>query len=94
MQVLSRDSVTVAVDAVVYYRISSPTISVTNVEDVNLLTLLAQTTLRNVLGTKTLSEILSDRDAISHIMQVTGHITGLLSLVAYIRRHKRSLMNN
>jgi len=69
-EVLSRDSVTVAVDAVVYYRISSPTISVTNVEDVNLSTrLLAQTTLRNVLGTKTLSEILSDRDAISHSIQ-------------------------
>jgi len=69
-EVLSRDSVTVAVDAVVYYRIKNPSVSVTNVEDVNLSTrLLAQTTLRNVLGTKTLSEILSDRDNISHIMQ-------------------------
>jgi len=68
---LSKDSVTVAVDAVVYYRVSNATVSVTNVEDVNRSTrLLAQTTLRNVLGTKNLSEILSDRENISHFMQV------------------------
>uniref|UniRef100_A0A1I8JSC1 PHB domain-containing protein n=1 Tax=Macrostomum lignano TaxID=282301 RepID=A0A1I8JSC1_9PLAT len=42
------DSVTVAVDAVVYYRIFSPVVSVTNVEDADRSTrLLAQTTLRN-----------------------------------------------
>lgn len=33
--------------------------------------LLAATTLRNVLGTRNLSEILSDREAISHAMQAT-----------------------
>ena len=32
-QILSRDSVTVAVDAVVYYRVSNPTICVSNVEN-------------------------------------------------------------
>ena len=32
--------------------------------------LLAQTTLRNILGTKNLHEILSDRDSISNSMQV------------------------
>jgi len=75
--VLSRDSVTVAVDAVVYYRVCNPTISVTNIADVHLSTrLLAQTTLRNVLGTKTLSEILSDRDNISHQMQVMNDVIG------------------
>jgi erythrocyte band 7 integral membrane protein len=69
-EILCKDSVTVAVDAVVYYRISNPTISVTNVEDANRSTkLLAQTTLRNVLGTKNLSEILADRDNISATMQ-------------------------
>ena len=31
--------------------------------------LLAATTLRNVLGTKNLSEILSERETISHVMQ-------------------------
>jgi len=70
-QILSKDSVTVAVDAVVYYRVSNATISVVNVEDAARSTrLLAQTTLRTVLGTKNLSEILSDRENISHFMQV------------------------
>uniref|UniRef100_A0A0K0D737 PHB domain-containing protein n=1 Tax=Angiostrongylus cantonensis TaxID=6313 RepID=A0A0K0D737_ANGCA len=71
-EILSKDSVTVAVDAVVYFRISNATISVTNVEDAARSTkLLAQTTLRNILGTKTLAEMLSDREAISHQMQTT-----------------------
>jgi erythrocyte band 7 integral membrane protein len=70
-EILSRDSVTVAVDAVVYFRISNATVSVVNVENACSSTrLLAQTTLRTVLGTKTLSEILSDREQISHFMQV------------------------
>lgn len=71
-EVLTKDSVTVAVDAVVYYRIQNATMSITNVEDSNRSTrLLAQTTLRNVLGTKNLSEILSDRESISHVMQTS-----------------------
>ncbi|KIH49765.1 SPFH/Band 7/PHB domain protein [Ancylostoma duodenale] len=45
-------------------------ISVTNVNDAQFSTrLLAQTTLRNVLGTKTLSEMLSERDAIANITE-------------------------
>ncbi|CAG5125794.1 unnamed protein product, partial [Candidula unifasciata] len=69
-EVLTKDSVTVAVDAVVYYRVSDAAMSITSVEDSNKSTrLLAATTLRNVLGTKNLSEILSDRENISHIMQ-------------------------
>ncbi|CAE1251452.1 STOM [Acanthosepion pharaonis] len=69
-EVLSRDSVTVSVDAVVYYRVSNPTISVANVENAHHSTrLLAQTTLRNMLGTKNLSEILADREAVSQGMQ-------------------------
>ena len=71
-QVLTRDSVTVSVDAVVYYRIYNPTVSVANVANAAHSTqLLAQTTLRNVLGTKNLGEILSDRDQISESMQVS-----------------------
>ncbi|XP_071476816.1 band 7 protein AGAP004871-like isoform X4 [Diadema antillarum] len=69
-EILTKDSVTVSVDAVVYYRVQNATISIANVEDANASTrLLAQTTLRNVLGTKNLSEILSDREGISHFMQ-------------------------
>ncbi|XP_066293407.1 stomatin-like isoform X3 [Branchiostoma lanceolatum] len=69
-EILSKDSVTVAVDAVVYYRVQNATISVTNVENAQRSTrLLAATTLRNVLGTKTLGEILTERENISHQMQ-------------------------
>ncbi|CAH1787609.1 unnamed protein product [Owenia fusiformis] len=69
-EILSKDSVTVAVDAVVYYRISNATISVTNVEDAARSTkLLAATTLRNVLGTKDMAAILADREQISQMMQ-------------------------
>ncbi|BFZ05924.1 hypothetical protein BsWGS_08963 [Bradybaena similaris] len=69
-EVLTKDSVTVAVDAVVYYRVSDAAMSITSVEDSSKSTrLLAATTLRNVLGTKNLSEILADREHISHIMQ-------------------------
>ena len=58
-------------DAVVYYRVSNATVSVANVENAHHSTrLLAQTTLRNILGTKNLHEILSDRDSISGSMQV------------------------
>ncbi|VDM27827.1 unnamed protein product, partial [Hydatigera taeniaeformis] len=69
-EVLTKDSVTVAVDAVVYYRIYNPVVAITNVEDADRSTrLLAATTLRNVLGTKNLSDILSERDSISGMMQ-------------------------
>ena len=68
---LTKDSVTVAVDAVIYYRVNNPTMSVNNVENVDESTkLLAQTTLRNILGMKSLSEILSDREHISTNMRV------------------------
>ena len=40
-QVLTKDSVTVSVDAVVYYRVSNATISVANVEDAHSSTRLA-----------------------------------------------------
>ncbi|VDL89262.1 unnamed protein product [Schistocephalus solidus] len=70
-EVLTKDSVTVAVDAVVYYRIYNPVVAVTNVEDADRSTrLLAATTLRNVLGTRSLSEILAERESISGSMQL------------------------
>jgi erythrocyte band 7 integral membrane protein len=52
-EILTKDSVTVAVDAVVYFRIFDPVASVINVENVNYSTrLLAASTLRNILGEK------------------------------------------
>ncbi|KAF1394314.1 hypothetical protein PFLUV_G00025230 [Perca fluviatilis] len=69
-EILTRDSVTVSVDGVVYFRIHCPISSVANVSNAHSSTrLLAQTTLRNVLGTKNLAELLSDREGISHSMQ-------------------------
>lgn len=70
-QVLTKDSVTVSVDGVVYYRVQNATLAVANITNADAATrLLAQTTLRNVLGTKNLAEILSDREEIAHSMQV------------------------
>jgi erythrocyte band 7 integral membrane protein len=59
------------VDAVVYYRVSNATVSVANVENAHHSTrLLSQTTMRNMLGMKNLSELLSDRDNLARDMQV------------------------
>ncbi|XP_062135019.1 band 7 protein AGAP004871 isoform X2 [Drosophila sulfurigaster albostrigata] len=70
-EVLTKDSVTVSVDAVVYYRVSNATVSIANVENAHHSTrLLAQTTLRNTMGTRHLHEILSERMTISGTMQV------------------------
>uniref|UniRef100_A0A8C3A569 Stomatin n=1 Tax=Cyclopterus lumpus TaxID=8103 RepID=A0A8C3A569_CYCLU len=71
-EVLTKDSVTVSVDGVVYYRVQNATLAVANITNADAATrLLAQTTLRNVLGTKNLAEILSDREEIAHNMQAT-----------------------
>merc|ERR1719370_2624708 len=54
-EILTKDSVTVAVDAVVYYKIMNPLAAVCNVENFASSTkLLSSTTLRTVLGTKTI----------------------------------------
>ncbi|XP_016134485.1 erythrocyte band 7 integral membrane protein-like [Sinocyclocheilus grahami] len=69
-EVLTKDSVTIMVDAVVYYRIFNPTVSITKVENANHATqMLAQTTLRNMLGTKSLADILKDREEMSEQME-------------------------
>uniref|UniRef100_A0A6J0U7G2 Stomatin-like n=1 Tax=Pogona vitticeps TaxID=103695 RepID=A0A6J0U7G2_9SAUR len=71
-EILTKDSVTVYVDGVVYYRVKNATLSVANVVYADPATrLLAQTTLRNVLGTKNLCQLLSDREEIARSMQTT-----------------------
>ena len=71
-EILTRDSLTISVDTVVFYRVKNATISIANVANAGSSTkLLAQTTLRNVLGTKNLAEILAEREGISHYMQST-----------------------
>jgi erythrocyte band 7 integral membrane protein len=69
-EILTKDSVTATVDAVVYYRVSNPVLSVNSVANAQYSTrLLAATTLRNILGMKTLQEILQDKETIAHHMQ-------------------------
>ena len=54
-EILTKDSVTVTVDAVVYYKVHDPLASVVNVANASKATrLLGSTTLRNMLGTKNL----------------------------------------
>ncbi|KAA0704581.1 Stomatin-2 [Triplophysa tibetana] len=68
--VLTKDSVTIMVDAVIYYRVFNPTVSITKVENATHATqMLAQTTLRNMLGTKSLADILKDREEMSDQME-------------------------
>jgi len=68
-EILTKDSVTVAVDAVVYFKIFNPMNSVINVQNANQATrLLASTTLRNMMGTKNLHDILADREEIATTM--------------------------
>lgn len=76
-EVLTKDSVTITVDAVCYFKVFNPTISVVNVQNARYSTqLLAATTLRNILGTKTLQEILREKDQLSHSMQeILDHAT-------------------
>lgn len=74
-QVLTKDSVTIMVDAVIYYRVFNPTVSITKVENATHATqMLAQTTLRNMLGTKSLADILKDREEMSDQMEVKAHL--------------------
>lgn len=64
---------TTNVDCVVYFRIQDPVASVTQAEDAtNSTKRVAQGTVRDVLGTKSLAEILSDREAIGEHMGVSG----------------------
>ena len=61
--VITKDNVTVEVNAVVYYRVFDPEKAIVSVENFNLATdLLAQSTLRDVLGQVDLDELLTERD--------------------------------
>src|SRR4051812_5337257 len=67
---ISRDNVTIKVNAVVYFRVVDPNRAVVEVENYLLATSkLAQTTLRSVLGQVELDELLASRDAINHRLQ-------------------------
>ncbi|MCF8470636.1 MAG: slipin family protein [Parvibaculum sp.] len=68
--VISRDNVSVKVNAVLYYRIVDPERAILNVEDYMAATSqLAQTTLRSVLGKHELDEMLAERDKLNADIQ-------------------------
>lgn len=68
--VISRDNVSVRVNAVVYYRVIDPEKAVIQVEDFAMATSeLAQTTLRAVVGQHELDEMLAERDQINSDIQ-------------------------
>ncbi len=64
--VISRDNVSVKVNAVVYFRVIDPEKAIIQVEDYMMATSqLAQTTLRSVLGQHELDEMLAERDRLN-----------------------------
>src|SRR5499425_211218 len=69
-EVMTRDNVPMTVDAVVYFRVVDPAAAVVKVENfLKATSLIAQTTLRSVLGQSPLDELLSRRDKINLRLQ-------------------------
>jgi len=69
-EILTKDSVTVFVSAIMWFKVKDATSAVANVDDYSgSAKLLAATTLRNVLGTRNLGDILSERESIAQEME-------------------------
>ena len=69
-EVMTRDNVPATVDAVVYFRVVDPNAAVVKVENFwKATSLIAQTTLRSVLGQASLDDLLSQRDVINQKLQ-------------------------
>jgi regulator of protease activity HflC (stomatin/prohibitin superfamily) len=69
-EVMTRDNVPATVDAVVYFRVVDPNAAVVKVENFwKATSLIAQTTLRSVLGQASLDDLLSQRDIINQKLQ-------------------------
>jgi regulator of protease activity HflC (stomatin/prohibitin superfamily) len=69
-ETITRDNVSVKVNAVLYFRVADPTKSVVNVIDFIRATLqISQTTLRSVIGQSDLDDLLSRRDKINESLQ-------------------------
>lgn len=68
--VITRDNISVKVNAVIYFRVVNPQAAILNVENFMYATSqLAQTTLRSVLGQQELDDLLSNRDKINQNLQ-------------------------
>jgi regulator of protease activity HflC (stomatin/prohibitin superfamily) len=69
-EVITKDNVTVRVNAVVYFRVVDPEASVVKVLDhIRATSQISQTTLRNVLGQSELDELLSQREKLNQMLQ-------------------------
>src|SRR5271169_3371168 len=69
-EIMTKDNVPATVDAVVYFRVVTPTDAVVKVENFwRATSLIAQTTLRSVLGQASLDDLLSQRDVINLKLQ-------------------------
>jgi regulator of protease activity HflC (stomatin/prohibitin superfamily) len=69
-EAITKDNVTVKVNAVCYFRVLDPVAAVVNVSNYLVATQqIAQTTLRSVLGQSELDELLAERDKINHHLQ-------------------------
>ena len=69
--VITRDNVSVKVNAVVYFRVMEPRRAIVEVESYHYATSqLAQTTLRSVLGQVELDDLLSERERLNHQLQL------------------------
>jgi regulator of protease activity HflC (stomatin/prohibitin superfamily) len=69
-EVMTRDNVPITVDAVLYFRVMEPEAAVIKVENfLRATSLIAQTTLRSVLGQAELDELLSHREKINLTLQ-------------------------
>ncbi len=67
---ITRDNVTVGVDAVVYYKVFDPEKAVTRIENYHYaVVMLAQTTLRDIIGQVDLDDLLTRRDEINKRLQ-------------------------
>ena len=68
--VITKDNVTVRVDAVVYFRVIDPEAAVVKITDhIRATSLISQTTLRNVLGQSELDELLAQREMLNQNLQ-------------------------
>ncbi len=68
--IITKDNVSIKVNAVILYRVLDPSRAIVEVEDFLYATSqLAQTTLRSILGQAELDELLSERDKINHELQ-------------------------
>lgn len=68
--IITKDNVSVKVNAVVYYRVMDPNKAITEIEDYNFATSqISQTTLRSVVGQVPLDDLLSNREKINASLQ-------------------------